>query len=340
MRTLKENRVFADSRWLFTADADELLILQRHSSVDDLLAELEDSEQIIIAWDLFVPDPESSRFDGDFDMRSRFTSVIDDFSFIKSFSRVDRFPENIAPHRIIGKSSRTTLADGAEIDPAELKTANGRREFNPRIEAMLSESKHAASLYHYRFKSAVEFCMRQARGVAGPYTLKNNGMLFVNTMRSNPGAARRINPAAGAPEIDAVAAQAEQLRALPRVAEIEDEVNQAYLAMAAEIERNSLTYRFIMGYLENPQQFVASDNALALLEENPSSSEMLWLTAFCFRHEKNYQRAFEISAQAIAQTPAHSQHHRRFVANMEKRAAAEQQQSAQSGVFGKLLRRK
>ena len=29
VRTIKENRVFADSKWLFTADADELLVLNQ-----------------------------------------------------------------------------------------------------------------------------------------------------------------------------------------------------------------------------------------------------------------------------------------------------------------------
>ena len=336
VRTIKENRAFSESKWLYTADADELLILKQHKNIAEFLGDHEGSDQVILSWDLFVPDLESSRFEQNFDMRKRFRTVTDDYSFIKSLSRIDKYPENIAPHRIIGKSRRTTLPNGKSIDPASLKLANGKNQFDEEIENQLAEGKTGASLYHYRFKSATEFCMRQLRGVAGPYSLKNNGMLFVNTLRSDPASLRKIDPKSGSPGINRVDEQAKKLLALPGVEETQERVNSGYLRQCREIEDRSLTYQFILGYLDDPDEFSAIETALQLLKDNPKSSEMLWLAAFCHRHEKHYEQAYRLSMQAIEQTPKHTQHHNRFVENMRKLALRDKPRaSLVSRIFSK-----
>ena len=332
VRTVREKSVLGNSKWLFTADADELLILQQHQNIHDFLEPHEDSDQIVFSWDLFVPELDSSRFDGKFAMRSRFKSIVDDYSFIKSITRVDHFPTNISPHRIIGKSRKTILANGEKINPADLKQFNGKNTFNPEWEARLTSGKQVASLYHYRFKSAIEFCMRQARGVAGPYTLKNNGMLFIDSLCSDPETIRKIDPLTGAPLFAKVEQKAGELLSLSGIREVQESVEANYLQRAKIIETESLTYRFIDQFLHNPQDFVPVEEACRLLQENPESNELLWLAAFCHRHARDYAQAYEISARAIALTPQHTEHHSRFVSNMRKLARSEKQGPVKRGL--------
>lgn len=326
--TIKEQKVLAQSKWLFTADADELLILKQHCNISEFIEAHADSEQILFSWDLFVPDLKSSGFDGDFNMRCRFSSVTDDHSHIKSLSRIDRYPGKIAPHRIISRSKKTTLADGREIDPVSLSLRNWKSDFDRETETMLIEGKSAASLYHYRFKSAVEFCMRQTRGVAGPHSLKNNGMFFIRTMLSNPDNIRTIDQFSGCPTIADFEQGAQSLLSLPGVSEVQEQINQDYLRQAADIETNSLTYRFIRAYLDAPNDFSASETSMQLLEGHPQSSEMLWLAAFCHRHDEKFQQAYQLSLKAIEQSPEHATHHRFFVNNMKKAAEMERSRLA------------
>ena len=325
--TIKEQRVFAQSKWLFTVDADELLVLKQHRKITDFIEAHADSEQILFSWDLFVPDLKSSDFNGDFNMRRRFNSVIDDNSHIKSLSRIDKYPGKVSPHRIISKSKKTTLADGTVIDPVGLSLRNWKSDFDPETEAMLSAGRSAASLYHYRFKSALEFCMRQTRGVAGPHSLKNNGMFFVKTMLSHPENIRTIDQNSGLPSIADYDESAQGLLSLPGVSEVHEQINQNYLRQAADIEASSLTYRFIRSYLDAPGNFSASETSLKLLEDQPQSSELLWLAAFCHRHDEKFEQAYQLSARAIEQSPGHETHHRFFVDNMKKAAEKEKSQA-------------
>lgn len=320
VQLVKDQGLLADSKWLFTVDADELLILRQHESLAEFLGRHDDSDQVIISWDLFIPDPESARFDGEFEMRRRFAHTIGDYSHIKSISRVDRFPERIAPHRIISNTGKTTLADGSVILPGDLKLKNWKSEFDQATEQLLEKSKSAASLYHYRFKSATEFCMRRARGVAGPHALKNNGLLFVGAMLDGSGKTRKIDPQAGYPDFDSCATRARSLLAVPGVSDLQEEIEQRYLEQAHDIEAGSLTYRFISDYLNHPDNFSVTRQSLQLLEQHPDSSELLWLAAYCHRYAEDYERAHELSLQALKRSPEHAAQQRYFVENMEKAA--------------------